>query len=48
MNGNNTIDVSEMNETVFIASGWYLVTIGVMGAIFNIKALITAIQVQNF
>ena len=48
MQGNNTMDISEINETVFIASGWYLVTIGVMGAFFNIKALITAIQVQFF
>ena len=36
----------ETTETIFIASGWYLVFVGIVGAAFNIRALVTAIRVR--
>ena len=36
----------ERTETIFIASGWYLVFVGIVGAVFNIRALVTAIKVS--
>ena len=47
MKGNHTNDNEiETTETIFIASGWYLVFVGVIGAAFNIRALVTAIKVR--
>ena len=47
MKGNRTHDDEiETTETIFIASGWYLVFVGIIGAAFNIRALVTAIKVR--
>ena len=48
MKGNHTHDDEiYTTETIFIASGWYLVFVGIVGAAFNIRALVTAIKVSD-
>ena len=48
MKGNHTHDDEiDTTETIFIASGWYLVFVGIVGAAFNIRALVTAIKVSD-
>ena len=46
MEGYHTLNEIETMGTLFMASGWYLVMVGVIGAIFNIKALMMAMKVR--